>query len=166
MLRSSLLPLFVLTALLSAGCGGGATATPPAAAPCAGGGGDASDGLDKLTDEQLARKILEVTGAGELGKQIGDSMLATFRKMPNLPPGFIERVSQNMHFEALTDLIVPIYMKHYDRKTMMAAIRFYKSDPGKTLVQALPAVTAESMEVGKTWGAEVAKKTLAELGVQ
>jgi hypothetical protein len=145
---------------LASGCGASAAAAPGASAP------SPNDGLDQLSDEQLARKMLDVTGAGQLGKQIGDSMLATFRKMPNLPPGFIDRMSQNMHFESLTDLVVPIYMKHYDRKTMMAAIRFYQSDSGQTLVKALPVVTAESMEAGKTWGAEVAKKTLAELGVQ
>jgi hypothetical protein len=160
-----LAPRFPVVALalvlaLATGCGASAAAAPGASDP------SSNDGLDKLSDEQLARKMLDVTGAGQLGKQIGDSMLSTFRKMPNLPPAFIDRMSLNMHFEQLTDLVVPIYMKHYDRKTMMAAIRFYQSDSGQTLVKALPVVTAESMEAGKTWGAEVAKRTLAELGVQ
>jgi hypothetical protein len=30
------------------------------------------------------------------------------------------------------------------------------------MVQTLPAVTAASMQAGKTWGAELARKTLAE----
>lgn len=121
------------------------------------------DGLAKLTSEQLARKLLEVTGAGELGKQVADQMLETFRKMPSLPPGFIDRFKQNLRTESLVDLIVPIYMKHLDRETTIAAIRFYDSAPGRRIVKTLPSVTAESMEAGKAWGAELARKTLNDL---
>jgi hypothetical protein len=146
-----------------AGCGASpAPAATTAAGPC---GAAGNDGLDALTEEQLARKILEVTGASDLGKQIGDAMLDSLRKMPNLPPGFIDRLKQDMHVEELTELIIPIYLKHYDRPTMIAAIRFYQSDPGRTMVKALPAVTAESTEIGKTWGANLAKKALGEMGV-
>jgi uncharacterized protein len=156
-------------ATLLIGCGSPTVVTAPAATatgamPCPGGAAGADDGLDKLTDDQLARKILEVTGAGNLGQQVGDSMLETFSKMPNLPPGFVDRLRQNMHVEQLMDLIVPIYLRHYDRATMIAAIRFYQSDHGKVIVSGLPSVTAESLEAGKTWGAAVARKTLAELG--
>ncbi len=118
-----------------------------------------------MTDEQLVRKLLDATGAAALGKQVGDSMIDTFQKMPNLPPGFLEKFKQNMHTDELTELIVPIYLKHYDHKTLIAAIRFYQSDAGRTLVKALPAVTAESMEAGKAWGANLAKKTLRQLGM-
>ena len=111
------------------------------------------------------RKLLEVTGASGLGKQIADNMMETFRKMPTLPPGFIDRIKQNMHAEELTELVVPVYLKHYDRKTMLAAIRFYQSDSGRVLVKALPAVTAESMEVGKSWGRQLADRTLKDLGI-
>jgi hypothetical protein len=121
------------------------------------------DGLTKLSSEQLTRKLLEVTGAADLGKQVADGMMDSFGKMSSLPPGFIDRFKQNFQTDSLADLIVPIYMKHYDRDTIIAAIRFYGSAPGQRLVKALPAVTAESMEAGKTWGAELARKTLKDL---
>jgi hypothetical protein len=85
--------------------------------------------------------------------------------MPNLPVGFIDRFKQNMHVETLIELIVPIYLKHYDRPTLTAAIRFYQSEPGRNVVKATPLVTAESMEAGKAWGTELAKKTLKDLGI-
>lgn len=123
-----------------------------------------ADGLAQLTDEQLARKMLDVTGASKLGEQVADSMLETFRKMPNLPAGFIDKLRQNMHGSDLIELIVPIYLKHYDRATMITVIRFYQSEPGKALISSLPAVTAESMEAGKAWGKVLAEKTLHDLG--
>lgn len=121
------------------------------------------DGLEKLNSEQLTRKLLEVTGAANLGKQVADGMMESFRKMSSLPPGFIDRFKQNIQPDSLVELIVPIYMKHFDRETIIAAIRFYESAPGRRMVKTLPAVTAESMEAGKTWGTELARKTLQDL---
>ena len=109
---------------------------------------------------------LDLTGASKLGEQVADSMLETFRKMPNLPAGFIDKLQQNMHGSDLIELIVPIYLKHYDRETMIQVIRFYQSEPGKALIGALPAVTAESMEAGKVWGKVLAEKTLHDLGYE
>jgi uncharacterized protein len=121
------------------------------------------DDLAKLSSEQLTRKLLEVSGAADLGKQVADGMLESFRKMSNLPPGFIDRFKQNIQPESLVELIVPIYMKHFDRETIMAAIRFYRSAPGQRIVKTLPTVTAESMEAGKTWGVDLARKTLQDV---
>jgi len=121
------------------------------------------DGLEKLSSEQLTRKLLEVTGAANLGKQVADGMMESFRKMSSLPPGFIDRFKQNLQPDSLVELIVPIYMKHLDRETIIAAIRFYQSAPVQRIVKTLPAVTAESMEAGKAWGAELARKTLKDL---
>ncbi len=117
-----------------------------------------------MTDEQLVRRLLEVTGAAQLGKQVGDSMIDAFQKIPNLPAGFLEKFKQNLRTDELIELIVPVYLKHYDHATLVAAIRFYNTDAGKKIVAELPAVTAESMEIGKKWGAKLAKKTLADLG--
>jgi hypothetical protein len=171
MKKSSLLvPSALLVAGLATGCGGSAPtqaplASPGSAAPVQAAQTEPDDGLAKLTDEQIVRKLLEVTGASGLGKQVADSMMDSFRKMPSLPPGFIDRFQQNLKTDTLIDLIIPIYLKHYDRQTLMAAIRFYESTPGQTMVKALPMVTKESMEAGKAWGAELARKTLKDLGV-
>jgi len=165
---SLVVPSAVLTASLALGCG----SPPPQAAPpatpssvSASAAAEADDGLGKLTDEQLVHKLLDVTGVSGLGKQVADNMMESFRRMPNLPPGFVDRFKQNLRTETFVELIVPIYLKHYDRTTILAAIHFYQSEPGHKMVAALPAVTAESMEVGRKWGGDLAKKTLDDLGV-
>src|SRR5262249_19706335 len=120
--------------------------------------------LEQLSREELARKIMEVTNAQSIGKQTLDAMVQVLEKMPNLPHGFMERFRSNASPEQLTELIVPIYVKNYDRETMIAAIRFYRSDRGRALVAGLPTVTKQSMEVGRTWGQALAKKTFEEMG--
>ncbi len=121
--------------------------------------------LAQMTDEQVVRRVLDLTGASRLGKQVADGMLANLRKMPDLPPAFVDRFQSNIHPDELVDLLVPIYLKHYDRQTLLATIAFYESDRGRALIRELPSVTAESMEVGRTWGSALAKKTLSDLGI-
>jgi hypothetical protein len=140
-----------------------ASAPPPVCSPAASSAPDPA--LAGLTNEQVVRKVLELTGASRLGKQVADGMLDNLRKMPDLPPEFLDRFQRNIHTEELIDLMVPIYLKHYDRETLLAAIAFYQSDHGQALVNGLPAVTAESMETGRAWGTTLANKTLRELGI-
>jgi hypothetical protein len=153
--------LIALAAATAFGCGGSSAQShgvaPLAAAP--------DDGLSGLTDQQLARTLMEVTGAGNLGKQVADGMMVSFRKMPNIPPAFIDRFKDNIRVDEMVDMVVPVYLKHYDRETMLAAIRFYQSKHGQAMVKALPAVTAECMEIGRAWGAKLARKTFRDLGV-
>ena len=159
------LVVIALAAASVAGCAGGAAPaaqSPVTSAPCA---AAPADGFDQLSDEALVRKLLVATGAANAGKQILNGTLEAFRKMPNLPDGFIDRFQQNVDPDQLTELIVPIYLKHYDHATLLAALRFYESEPGRAMVAKLPTVTAESMTAGRVWGKTVAEKTLAEMGL-
>ena len=161
-LRSALFA-FVLVA-----CGGSAQSSQPvcplaSAPPQTASPAPPNDGLDALTEEQLVRRVLEVTGAQALGKQVADSVLDTFAKSPNIRPGFIERLKQNMKAEELVELLVPLYLQHYDKKTLVAILRFYATDAGRAVLATTPILTKEAMEVGKRWAAEVAKKTFKEL---
>jgi hypothetical protein len=159
----------LLTLLIGVlGCASAPAPCPaaPVAAACSPATPSASDSsLAQLTNEQVVRKLLELTGAGRLGKQVADGMVENLRKMPDLPAGFLDRFQQNIHTEELIDLMVPIYLKHYDRETLLAAIAFYESNHGQALIHELPSVTAESMEVGRAWGRDLAQKTMHELGV-
>jgi len=55
----------------------------------------------------------------------------------------------------------PIYLKAYDRKTLLAVIRFYDTEEGKNVIAGLPHVMSEAMAVGQKWGRELADKSLA-----
>ncbi len=140
-----------------AGCGGSATPAPgsPTATP--------ADDLDSLTSEQLVRRMMEVTGAARLADQVMRRTMATLSEMPGLPPQVAERVLQKVKTDELLSRLVPIYLKHYDRETMIAAIRFYQSEHGKKLIGALPAVTEESMRAGEAWGREIGEAVAREL---
>jgi hypothetical protein len=142
-----------------------ASSTPTPCAPTVASEQPAVENLAGLTSEQLARKLLSLMGAEHMGKQVLDGMSENLGKMPGLPPGFMDRFKANAHPEELVELIVPIYVKDFDRETLEAAIHFYESKQGRVLVAQLPLATKESMEAGQVWGRKLAEKSLAELGI-
>ena len=155
-------PALLLMTLAAAGC---ASNAPPApCAPTAVAAGAGPDDLDHQTSEQLARREMELSGAGNLGKQLAANMAEQMKKLPNMPPGFMDRFVANIHPEELTDLVVPIYVKELDHDTLVAVVRFYETPAGKLLVSKLPVLTQESAEAGKEWGRSIAKKTFEEMG--
>ncbi|MBX2803243.1 MAG: DUF2059 domain-containing protein [Myxococcales bacterium] len=113
---------------------------------------------DDASKEALVRELLDLTGASALGKQVMDNMLMSLKGTPGVSSDFITKFSELAKPEELTELVVPIYMKHYDEPTLTAAVRFYKTPEGKKLIAAMPAITQESMAAGQAWGADLARR--------
>ncbi|HXX93057.1 MAG TPA: DUF2059 domain-containing protein [Planctomycetota bacterium] len=113
--------------------------------------------------EQKVRKLLDLTGAASMGKQVMDAMLDQFGKMPNLPEGFIERFKEVASGQDLMEKVIPIYMKQLDEETLDGLIAFYQTEVGKKFLKAQPAILKESMEAGQKWGQELAQKALQRL---
>ena len=113
--------------------------------------------------EAKVRKLMQLSGAGNLGKQLIDAMLDQFNQMPNIPEGFVAKFKEKARAEDLVDLVVPIYVKHFDDATLQAVLDFYQSDAGRTFAAKQPQVLAESQRAGQKWGMELAQKVLAEL---
>jgi carboxymethylenebutenolidase len=84
--------------------------------------------------EAKVRELLDLTGAGQLGKQVMDGMLAQFQQMPGLSDGFVAAFHEQAKPEELVDRIVPIYTEHLDAATIDAALAFYKTEHGRKLL--------------------------------
>jgi hypothetical protein len=151
-------PVLCTAGLLVTACAGDQKPCPESAAT------EQKDDLDSLSDEELAHKLLSVTGAEGIAQQVMDGMLAEFKRHPDLPPEFVERFRKEADVQHLMDLIVTVYLKHLDRPTMLAAIRFYESEHGRVLISKMPAVTADSMAAGAQWGRELAEKIIKDMG--
>jgi hypothetical protein len=176
-MRLPVVASFTLFIAGAAGLGCASSGTPPVTCAPAGAAGTPSassaasataapgEDLTALTSEQLATKLLELTGAATLGKQVLDGMALNMSKMRGLPPGFMERLQANAKPEELGALLVPIYVRNFDRDTLVAAIEFYESPHGRAMVAHLPQATKESMEAGQQWGRTLAQKTLADMGL-
>jgi hypothetical protein len=113
--------------------------------------------------EKKVRKLMELTGAADIGKQTMDGMMDQFSKLEGLPAGFVKKFKEMARAEDLVELVVPIHMKHLDEETIDAAIVFHQSEAGKKLLKVQGAIMKESMEAGQKWGEDLARKVLKAL---
>ena len=117
--------------------------------------------------DALARQLLELTGGGELGKQVMTQVVASLRGAhPGLPDAFWDEFIASVDPAELEDMVVPIYVENLSVEEMTAAIAFYESPAGRSLVKKLPAIVGESMAVGQQWGARLAEQVVERLAAR
>jgi uncharacterized protein len=113
------------------------------------------------------RKLLKITGSGELGTQVMSQMIGNMKKaMPQVPEKFWADFMKEVHTDELIDLIVPVYDRNLSQGDVTELIKFYESPTGKRFVSVLPKITQESMGVGEKWGRELAMKVMTKLQQQ
>ena len=110
------------------------------------------------------RKLMELTGAGTMGKQVADQMLLTLSQtMPDVPAEVWKSFGDALNAQELVDMVVPIYEKHFSHDDIKAIIAFYQSPAGKRMIRAMPAITQESMIEGQRWGEKAMQRIMTEL---
>ncbi len=60
-------------------------------------------------------------------------------------------------------MIIPIYDKYFTDDDIHQLLAFYSTPVGKKLVENLPVITQESMNIGMQWGKQIAEKVLEKL---
>lgn len=121
-------------------------------------------GEEVSREETLARELLEVSGAGEMGLQVVRQMVQSFTAAnPDVPQEFWDRFVASVDPEELEELVVPIYVEHLTVEEMEASIDFYRTEVGQSILRKMPVVMAESIEAGQRWGMELAQRAMEEL---
>ena len=111
--------------------------------------------------ETKIRKLLDLTGAGEIGVQAMKEMVPALKGLvPDAPEAFWEEFMKGVHPEELVAMTVPIYAQHFDESEIDQLIAFYYSPIGRKITRELPAIMSESMAAGQTWGMDLARKAL------
>jgi uncharacterized protein len=114
--------------------------------------------------EALARQLIRVTGGGELGKQVLEQLIDAFRGAhPDVPDAFWTEFLSSVDAGQLEELAIPVYVKNLTSDEMSAAIAFYESPTGQSLVRKLPAIMQESMAAGQEWGASIGRQAMQRL---
>ena len=110
------------------------------------------------------KQLLELTGAGRLGKQVAENVISIFQKQySDVDPKFWDEFIQGIKPEDLENLIVPIYDKYFTESDIDQMIAFYNTPIGKKVVATLPQITQESMAAGANWGREIGEKVVKRL---
>jgi len=112
-------------------------------------------------------RLLELTGALSLGKQMAVSVAAQFgqalrKARPDIPQQLIEALpveieavfSANM--PSFTAQVIPLYDKYFTGEEIKQMIAFYSSDLGRKTISVMPSLLQESMAIGQKWGQSLA----------
>jgi hypothetical protein len=110
------------------------------------------------------RKLMELTGAGKMGVQVAQSMINNFKTTyQQVDSTFWEDVKKEIKAEDLINMIVPIYDRHFTGEEISKLIDFYSTPTGKKILEKMPAIMQESMQIGRAWGEELGKKVMNRL---
>ncbi len=121
------------------------------------------------------RRMLQATGANQLGQQMAQQMLTSIRpsleKM--LPEGndrakkffdtMLQKFTEQMKADSMSELLVPLYDKYFTHDEIKALIQFYESPLGRKLITTMPNLMQDSMRIGSEWGRRIMQKVLLEM---
>lgn len=116
---------------------------------------------------QDTRKLMELVGTRQilsdmLAENIDDQIALLRRMRPDVPAPFWEEFAADFKKQAdpqeLMDVIVPIYDKHFTQTEIRKLIAFYQSPLGKKISTTLPEIQRESLDVGRSWGAQLGER--------
>ena len=118
----------------------------------------------QTSKEVQIRKLLELSGSGKIGAQVGQNMIGLFKKKhTDVPEEFWTEVLKEFNSDAIIDMVIPIYDKYYTESEINELIVFYNSEIGKKMIATMPSVVQESMQAGQVWGNELAFKIVEKL---
>jgi hypothetical protein len=120
---------------------------------------------DEPTPKQAAiRKLIEVTGAAQMGQQMADTLMTQLAPaFPSVPAELWKEFAQMLDPDEMTDLILPLYDKHFTLEEIQALAAFYESPAGKKFIATMPALMQDSMAVGNEWGQRKAAELIGRL---
>jgi uncharacterized protein len=121
-----------------------------------------SPGTDTATKEQI-QKLFDVMQIREQSHRMMDSVEKQMQVMstqtvkmryPQISAAELARANRiteeslkQVPMDAILDDMIPIYQKHLSQTDVDAMITFYSSPTGKKLMQEMPAITQEAMQM-------------------
>jgi hypothetical protein len=105
------------------------------------------------------RRLLELTGAGDLWMQVVRQLLQNFKQVvPKVPAKVWDELAKEINARELIELVVPAYERHFTHADIRSLISFYSSPVGRKFVRVQPALVQESMAAGQAWGVQIGKR--------
>jgi len=113
------------------------------------------------TKERSIRKLIELTHVAANMTQGMDLMAQNQRQAnPQIPAAFWDAFLKKAHegVPALVDSLVPIYARHFSQAELDQLAVFYATPLGQRLVIEQQGIAAESLEMGRKWGAAIGQQ--------
>lgn len=122
----------------------------------------AADGSSEMDTE--VRRLLELTGAANLGASMARNVIASLKtSLPKVPEEFWTEFQRDIRPGDVAELVIPIYARHLTLAEVRAANVFYSTPEGRSMVQKLPVIMSDAMQAGQKWGEQLAQRAIERL---
>lgn len=114
--------------------------------------------------EKKVVELVKIMGGGDIAKQVIGTMMTSFKTVyTDVPEDFWDDFVNEINPREIENMLIPIYLKYYSEKELDDIITFYKSPTGKKMIESMPGIMQESMEVGRAFGAKLAERVVYKL---
>jgi hypothetical protein len=116
------------------------------------------------TKNQDIARLLKITNTESQASQMFDLMLPSLELMaPQVPDEFWAQFKSKLDLNSFSELLVPIYDRHFSQDDIRGLIQFYESPIGKRMLEVTPLITQESFAAGQEWGQKIGQEVVNEL---
>ncbi|WP_375181927.1 DUF2059 domain-containing protein [Chryseobacterium sp.] len=124
-------------------------------------------GFAQTSKEAKIKELIEVTGVSKMAVQGAQQFVNAYKeKYKDIPDEFWNGFLKEVSSEEFSKLYIPIYAKYYTESDLDELIKFYKTPIGQKTISNMPLIMNESMEVGREWGQNLAKKLIDKINTQ
>ena len=110
------------------------------------------------------RQFIELAGMAKLGIQMMDNLVATYKQSyPAAGNEFWEAFMKEADVATLLEKMIPIYDQNFSDEDIMQLIAFYESPIGRKMIDRMPAIMQQAMQVGAEWGKQLGEKVIEKL---
>ncbi len=111
-------------------------------------------------------ELLETMGSTQAMKTSFEYMINYYKQNnPQISSQYWDNSLKHVDYNELVQKLVPVYSKHFTEQEIVDLLNFYNTSTGKKMIEKMPAILEESMEIGRKWGIELAQKIEEEISV-
>ena len=111
-------------------------------------------------------ELLETMGSTQAMKTSFEYMINYYKQNnPQISSEYWDNASKHVDYDELVQKLIPIYSKHFTEQEIVDLLNFYNTSTGKKMIDKMPVILQESMEIGRKWGIELAQKIEKEVSV-
>jgi hypothetical protein len=109
-------------------------------------------------------RLLKLTGAAQIGKQVMTTMLQRFRSaFRDVPDAYWDQLIKSVKMQRLINDVAVIYGNNITHDDIKGLIAFYQSPLGKRFLAVQPQLMQESMVAGQKWAEAWTARVMKDL---
>ena len=110
---------------------------------------------------ETIKRLLELMEAEKMGTQLMNHIRLTLTKRGSKVPW--DTFMAEFDMNEFTEMVIPIYERHFTHDEIEQLIAFYESPIGKKLIKVQPQIAIESMTAGQEWAKKLIERIKARL---